>query len=167
MFSSHHSVLAPHLGYTRRLVTFSPGRQVVKCISALYYAVQTEINLLMSLPRVVMRRKACLTPWVVDLPVGMATLLIIVLARNSTCTPNSEQTLCSLNSLTKIPRTLLAPRDLSGCVKKRKSRSMAPCHYCCHGSSARMRLLRSQSKNGGRVPPPYGARLYPSRRPIL
>src|SRR6266436_9735219 len=45
-----------------------PGRQVVKCISALYYAVQTEIIiLLMSFPRAVMRRKACRTPWFVGL----------------------------------------------------------------------------------------------------
>jgi hypothetical protein len=38
--------------------------------------VQTEIILLISLPQAVVRRKAGLTPWFVDLAVGMATLLI-------------------------------------------------------------------------------------------
>jgi hypothetical protein len=119
----------------------------------------------MPFPRTVMRRKAC-RMWFVDLSVRVATLLMLALARNSTCTPNNEQRLCSLNSATRIIQTLLAPRDLSGCVKKRKFRSMAPCHYYFHGSLARMRSLRSQSKNGWRVPPPYGAWFHPSRWPI-
>jgi hypothetical protein len=117
----------------------------------------------MPLPRAVMRRKACRTPWFVGLSVGVATLLMLALTRNSMCTPNNEHRLCSLNSPMRILQTLLVPLDLSGCVKKRKLRSMAPCHYCFHGSSARMRSLRSQSKSGWRVPPPYGARFHPSR----
>jgi len=108
-----------------------------------------------------MRRKSCRTPWVVGISVRLATSLMLALARNSTCTPNNEQRLCSLNSPTRILQTLSAPRDLSGCVKKRKFRSMAPCHYCFHGSLARRRSLRSQSKSGWRVPPPYGARFHP------
>lgn len=122
--------------------------------------------MLMSLSRAVMRRKACRTPRFVDLSVGVATLLMLALTRNSTCIPDNEQRLYSLNSPTRIMQTLLAPRALSGCVKKPKFRSMAPCHYCFHGSSARMRSPRSQSKSGWRVPPPYGARFHPSRWPI-
>jgi hypothetical protein len=91
---------------------------------------------------------------------------MLALTRNSTCIPDNEQRLYSLNSPTRIMQTLLAPRALSGCVKKPKFRSMAPCHYCFHGSSARMRSPRSQSKSGWRVPPPYGARFHPSRWPI-
>jgi hypothetical protein len=40
---------------------------------------------------------------------------------------------------------------------------MAPCHYCFHGRPARMRSLRSQSKSGWRVPPPYGTLFHSSR----
>jgi hypothetical protein len=120
----------------------------------------------MSLPRAVMRRKACPMPWFVGLSVGVAKLLMLALTRNSTRTPYNEQRLCFLNSLTRMLQTLLAPRDLSGCVQKRKFRSMGPCHYCFHGSLARMRSLRSQSKSGWRVPLPYGAQFHPSRWPI-
>ena len=90
-------------------------------------------------------------------------MLMLAPARNSMRTRNNEQRHYSLNSPTKIIQKLLAPRDLSGCVKKLKFRSMAPCHYCFHGSSARMRSLRFQSKSGWRVPPPCGAQFHPSR----
>ena len=113
-----------------------------------------------------MPRKACQMPWFVDLSVAVVTLLMLALARNSTCTPNNEQRLCSLNSPTRMLQTLLALRDLSGCVQKRKFRSMGPCHYCFHGRQALMRSLRSQSKSGWRAPPPYGARFHPSGWPI-
>lgn len=114
-----------------------------------------------------MPRKAwCRTPWFVDPSVRVVMLLMLALARNSTCTPNNEPRPCSLNSPTRILQTLLVLRDLSGCVQKHKFHSMVPCHYCFHGRPARMRSLRSQSKSGWRVPPLFGTRFHTLRWPI-
>src|SRR5579863_8157005 len=61
------STLAAHLGHSRRSVAFLPGDKVAKCISALCYAVQTEISLLIPLIRgAVTLGGACRTPWSVD-----------------------------------------------------------------------------------------------------